>query len=434
MTGEGQGIEAKGRGQGVGEEVDGLSFLSHPLSFKGASRRVSQVFKEMKASLLGVFFMTLGVVISVVAITVIASLGEGTRIKITEILREVNFGSNAFLVFAGGGKFFGPAETRKDTLTMGDVEAMARFDFVHGVSPGQFAFFPVSYGGEVHRTRVNGVLPQWAPLANWRVVEGRFITWRDERRRAKVAVLGWKTARDLFGGEDPLGKFVKVSGVLFRVVGVLERKGAVGRHQLDTRVVIPLSTCQRRILNRDWLDVVKVVLVPGVDVHEARAKVAELLRKRHRIRPPHPDDFRIITPEQIIAFLTKASQTLTLMLLLIGAIALVVSGIVITNIMLAVITERQSIIGLRRALGATKGDIMFHYSFFSLLVSLVGGILGLAMGLVLASLISRFSPIPARAPWYLLVAAPLFALFIGGIFGIHPARRAAALHPVEVLK
>jgi len=122
------------------------------------------------------------------------------------------------------------------------------------------------------------------------------------------------------------------------------------------------------------------------------------------------------------------------MLLLIGAIALVVSGIVITNIMLAVITERQSIIGLRRALGATKRDIMLHYSLFSLLVSLVGGLLGLGIGLVLAKLISRFSPIPARAPWYLLMAAPLFALFIGGVFGIHPARRAAALHPVEVLK
>jgi len=408
----------------MGKESHGFLFL--PL--------ISQVFKEMRASVLGVFFMTLGVVISVVAITVIASLGEGTRIKITEVLREVNFGSNAFMIFAGGGKFFGPAETRKDTLTMEDVDAIARFDFVQGVSPGQFTRLTASCGGKAQRTRLNGVLPQWAPLANWKVVEGRFITWEDMKRKAKVAVLGWKTARDLFGDKDPLGRFVKISGVLFRVVGVLERKGAVGRHQLDARVVIPLSTCQRRVLNRDWLDMVKVVLVPGTDVHEARRKVAELLRERHKIYPPHPDDFRIITPEQIIAFLTKASQTLTLMLLLIGAIALVVSGIVITNIMLAVITERQSIIGLRRALGATKRDIMLHYSLFSLLVSLVGGLLGLGIGLVLAKLISRFSPIPARAPWYLLMAAPLFALFIGGVFGIHPARRAAALHPVEVLK
>ena len=393
-----------------------------------------EVLKEMKASVLGVFFMTLGVVISVVAITVIASLGEGTRIKITEILQQLNFGSNAFLIFAGGGKFFGPAETRRDTLTMDDAAAIARFDFVEGVSPDQFAFLTVSYRGEAHKTRVNGVMPQWSPLANWRVVEGRFITWDDIKTRAKVAVLGWKTARDLFGGQDPLGKYIKVAGVFFKVVGVLERKGAVGRHQLDTRVVIPLTTCQRRVLNRDWLDAMKVVLVPGVDVHRARAEVARLLRRRHKIRPPKPDDFRIITPEQIIAFLTKASQTLTLMLLLIGAIALVVSGIVITNIMLAVITERQAIIGLRRALGATRRDIVIHYSLFSLMVSLLGGLVGLALGLALASLIARFSPIPARAPWYLLVAAPLFALFIGGVFGIHPARKAAALNPVEVLK
>ena len=393
-----------------------------------------QVTKEMRASKMGALFMTLGVVISVLSITLIASLGEGTRIQITEILQQLNFGSNAFLVLAGGGKFFGPAETRKDTLTRDDVDTIARFDFVKDVSPGQFAFLPVSHKGRVYRTRINGVLPKWAPLANWSVVEGRFITSDDVMRRAKVAVLGWKTAHDLFDGETPLGKYIRVSGVFFRVVGVLERKGVVGRHQLDTRVVIPLSTSRRRLLNRDWLDIAKVVLVPGVKVKSARARVAQFLRRRHKIVPPKPDDFRIITPEQIIAFLTKASHTLTLMLLLIGAIAMVVSGIVITNIMLAVITERRHIIGVRRALGATQQDIMFHYTVFSLLVSFLGGLLGLVLGMVLASLVSRFSPLPAKAPWYLLLAAPLFAIFVGGLFGLHPARRAAQLSPVEALK
>lgn len=393
-----------------------------------------RVLKEMNASRVGVFFMTLGMMISVLAITLIASLGEGTRIQITEILQQINFGSNAFLILAGGGKFFGPSETRRDTLTMDDIDAILRFDFVEDVSPGQFTFFPVSYRGKVYRTRINGVMPKWTLVDNWKVTEGRFITPRDMKREAKVAVLGCKTANDLFGKGDPLGKYIKVSGIFFRVVGVLECKGAVGRHQLDTRVMIPLTTSQKRLLNRDWLDFAKVVLVPGVDVKKARAMVAQLLRKRHRIVPPEPDDFRIITPEQIIAFLTKASHTLTLMLLLIGAIAMVVSGIVITNIMLAVITERRHIIGVRRALGATKSDILLHYAVFSLLVSFLGGMLGLILGVALASLVSRFSPLPAKAPWYLLVAAPLFALFVGGVFGLHPARRAARLSPVEALK
>ncbi len=393
-----------------------------------------QVLKEMKASWVGVFFMTLGVVISVLAITLIASLGEGTRVQITEILQQLNFGSNAFLVLAGGGKFFGPSETRKDTLTMEDVETIARFDFVHGVSPDQFAFLFVSYKGKAYRTRINGVLPRWAPLANWEVAEGRFIIPKDMEKRSRVAVLGWKTARELFGSQDPLGRYIKVEGVFFRVVGVLEKKGAVGRHQLDERVIVPLSTSQDRLLNRDWLNAVKVVLVPGVRVKRARALVAQLLRKRHRIVPPKPDDFRIITPEQIIAFLTKASHTLTLMLLLIGAIAMVVSGIVITNIMLAVITERRHIIGVRRALGATQKDVLLHYAVFSLLVSLLGGVLGLIFGVALASVVSSFSSLPAKAPWYLLLAAPLFALFVGGVFGLHPARRAAQLSPVEALR
>lgn len=398
------------------------------------ARLGGEVLKEMRASKVGVFFMTLGVIISVVAITVVASLGEGTRIKITEILQQLNFGSNAFLIFAGGGKFFGPAETRKDTLTMDDMRAIARFDFVQGVSPNQFTFQPVSYRGKVYRTRINGVMPQWSLLANWGVARGRFITQEDVKRKARVAVLGWKTAQDLLGGGDPLGKYIKILGTLFRVVGILEPKGAVGRHQLDTRVVIPLTTSQRRLLNRDWIDAAKVVLVSGVRVKEAREEVARLLRRRHNIAPPQPDDFRLITSEQIISFLTRASHTLTLMLLLIGAIALVVSGVVISNIMLAVITERQGIIGIRRALGATRRDILFHYSSFALGVSLMGGLLGLFVGLVLANLVSKVSPIPARAPWYLLVAAPLFAGVIGGVFGIHPARKAARVSPVEVLR
>jgi len=395
---------------------------------------LSQVLKEMNASRVGVFFMTLGVIISVLAITLIASLGEGTRVQITEILQQLNFGSNAFLILAGGGKFFGPSETRRDTLTMDDINTIARFDFVEDVSPGQFAFLPASYRGKVYRTRIRCVMPKWTLLVNWKVTEGRFITPRDMARKAKVAVLGCKTARDLFGKEDPLGKYIRVSGIFFRVVGVLECKGAVGRHQLDTRVMIPLTTSQKRLLNRDWLDFAKVVLVPDVDVKKARAMVAQLLRKRHRVVPPEPDDFRIITPEQIIAFLTKASHTLTLMLLLIGAIAIVVSGIVITNIMLAVITERRHIIGVRRSLGATQRDILLHYAVFSLLVSFFGGMLGLILGVALASMVSRFSPLPAKAPWYLLLAAPLFALFVGGVFGFHPARRAARLSPVEALK
>ncbi len=398
------------------------------------SQSIREVLKEMKASRLGVTFMSLGVIIAVLSITLITSLGEGTRIKITEILQQLNFGSNAFLLMAGGGKFFGPAQTRHDTLTMEDMDVISRYDFVVGVSPDQFAFRPVSYGGKVYKTRINGVMPQWAPLAHWEVAKGRFLTHQDIVSRAKVAVLGWKTAKDLFGDTDPLGKYIKVSGILFKVVGVLESKGSVGRHPLDLRVVIPLTTSQQRLLNRDWIDIAKIVISPDRDVHQAQRLISELLRKRHHIVPPKPDDFRIITSEEIIAFLTKATRTLTLMLLLIGAISMVVSGIIITNIMLAVITQRRRIIGIRRALGATQREIVLHYALFSLSVSFLGGIIGLVLGIVLAKVAANFTPIPARAPWYLLVAAPLFALAIGGIFGIHPARKAGSLSPVESLR
>jgi len=398
------------------------------------SQGIREVFKEMRASRLGVTFMSLGVVIAVLSITLITSLGEGTRIKITEILQQLNFGSNAFLLMAGGGKFFGPAQTRHDTLTLDDMKVISRYDFVVGVSPDQFAFRPVSYGGKGYKTRINGVMPQWAPLAHWKVVRGRFITNHDVISRSKVAVLGWKTARDLFGDTDPLGRYIKVSGVLFRVIGVLESKGSVGRHPLDLRVVIPLTTSQRRLLNRDWIDIAKIVISPDRDVHQAQHLISELLRKRHHIIPPKPDDFRIITSEQIIAFLTKATHTITVMLLLIGAISMVVSGIIITNIMLAVITQRRRIIGIRRALGATRREIVLHYALFSLSVSLLGGIVGLVLGIALAKVAADLSPIPARVPWYLLIAAPLFALAIGGIFGIHPARKAGSMSPVESLR
>ncbi len=403
---------------------------------EGLSRRRTQLlgeaWRELVSSKLNLFFMAFGLVVGVAAMTSIHSLGRGTQVAIIQILENLNFGSNAFLILAGGGKFFGPATTRRDTLTLEDMDVLKRLEFVVQISPVQVGMLQVSSPRNAEVTRVIGAYPIYQRINNWQVKEGRFITPWDLKHRAKVCVLGYETARRFFGGEA-LGKRLRVRGVYFQVVGVLEKKGVIGRYKLDERVIVPLTTSQKRIFNREWIDAAKILAVKGTDLREAKEVVARILRRRHHIGPGDVDDFRIITPDQIVAFLTRASRTLTALLLVISFITLVVSGVIIMNIMYAIVEEKKRIIALRMALGASPGDIMIHYLAITGGVALVGGVGGYLLGLLIVLVISHFSPISGVYDILFLFPSLLFALVTGLLFGLAPARRASKLPPAELL-
>ncbi len=394
---------------------------------------LKEAFKELLSSKLNIFFMAFGLIVGISAMSSIHFLGKGTEATIIEVLESLNFGSNSFLILAGGGKFFGPATTRQDTFKMDDIEYLRRLDFVVGISPVQFDMLQVSYGSNSRTTRVLGVFPIYARINNWGVSKGRFITDSDIKRKAKVCVIGYETANKILGGPF-LGKKIEIEGVKFEVVGILERKGVVGRYRLDDRVLVPFSTGRYRIFNRDWINAAKVLMVKGVNLKKAKEIVTKILRKRHNLRVDEENDFRIITPDQIVAFLTKASRTLTLMLLLISIITLIVSGVIIMNIMYAVVEEKKKIIALRMALGANSFDIMLHYLFISFFVAILGGTLGFLLGVGVSAFISSFSPVKAVYDWFFIIYCLFFASLTGFLFGVMPARRASKLMPAELLR
>ena len=403
----------------------------------GLSRRtlflLKEAFKELLSSKLNLFFMSFGLIVGIAAMTSIYSLGRGTEATIVKILKSLNFGSNSFLILAGGGKFFGPATTRRDTFTLEDVEVIKRLEFVKDVSPVQFKMLPVSSLSKTRVIRVLGVLPVYRTVNNWDVVEGRFITLDDLKRKSKICVIGYDTAKKLFGN-NALGKKLRINGIYFEVVGVLEKKGIIGRFRLDDRVLLPLTTTQYRVFNRRWIDAAKVLMFEGTDMKKAREVVANILRKRHHIGPTEVDDFRIITPDQIVEFLTRATKALTVMLLIISLITLVVSGIIIMNIMYAVVEEKSKIIALRMAVGASAKDIVIHYLSIVGVVSLIGGVFGYLAGLFIVFVISAISPVSGVYSISFLFPALVFALVTGLIFGVAPARKAASIPPAELLR
>ncbi|BAT72166.1 ABC transport system permease [Thermosulfidibacter takaii ABI70S6] len=403
------------------------------VSFSRFRSVLKESYKELFSSKLNLFFMMFGLVVGIAAMNAIYGLGKGAEVTIVHILENLNFGANSFLVLAGGGKFFGPAATRRDRFKLSDVEAMKRLEFVEAVSPVMIGMFKVASSKDAVTTRVIGAFPIYSVVDNWNVALGRFITDRDTKEKSKVCVLGQETAEKLLGS-DPLGKKIRINGVSFEVVGVLEKKGVIGRYRLDDRVIVPFTTAKRRIFNKDWIDAAKVVLRKGTDLYQAKEVVEQLLRKRHRLLPNEVNDFRIITPDQIVEFLTKATRTITALLLVISVITLVVSGVIIMNIMYAVVEEKKKIIALRKAYGATDLDILLHYTGISGGVSFLGGIVGYLVGCIIIYLVSKFSPIEGVYSLLFLLVGVAFSVLTGVLFGVFPARAAAKLPPADLLR
>jgi putative ABC transport system permease protein len=405
---------------------------------------IAQSFLEALESLSGNKLRSgltvLGIVIGVAAVIAMLAVGTGAEESITGSISGI--GTNLLFVFRGD---MGDNIRNPKPLTLGDAEAL-RDQFaapsVEAVAPALQGNGTVSFGGEQTTPQILGVTPDYFQVRNYTVTEGQYINEEHILGRASVVLLGPEVAENLFGHSDGVtGETVRIEGQPFRVLGVLESKGGGSFGSQDNVVIVPFSTAQTRLIRRstsDRVDVIFVQAVSGDVVTQASEEIASILRTRHRT-PVGADDFTIFTQQDLLATFESITGILTIFLGGIAGISLLVGGIGIMNIMLVSVTERTREIGLRKALGARKRDILTQFLTESSLLSLIGGVIGIMFGWLISFIVGRiaeasdtaFTPIVGIDA---ILLATIFSAAVGLFFGIYPASRAANLEPVEALR
>ncbi len=381
----------------------------------------------------------IGIVIGVAAVIAIVSIGRGAQNSITGSIQGI--GTNLLFVFRGGSE-----EVRNpQPITLGDAQAISdpfQAPSVIGVAPILMGNGKVTVGGASTSTEIEGVTPEYSPVRNIQVSEGEFISEEHILGQASVVLLGTEVGDNLFGRTQGLvGETVRVEGQPFRVIGVLESKGGSGFGNQDDRVLIPFTTAQARLIrrsNRDQVDLLTVQAINARSVALAREEIAQILRTRHRTAIAE-DDFTILTQQDFLNTAETITGVLTLFLGGIAAISLLVGGIGIMNIMLVSVTERTREIGLRKALGARRLDIMVQFLTESSLLSMLGGVIGIGLGAAISFAVARIAeaqgtPLQPAIGLDTVLLATLFSTAVGLFFGIYPANRAASLQPVEALR
>ncbi len=382
----------------------------------------------------------LGIVIGVAAVIAMVSIGRGAQNTITGSIQGI--GTNLIFVLRGGTS---DDVRNPQPLTLGDAEAMAdpfQAPSVVGVAPELRGQVKVTFGGQSATTSIEGVTPDYASVRNTSVTEGQFISEEQILGRSSVVLLGQDVADKLFGRKQGLvGETVRIEGQPFRVSGVLTSKGGSGFSNEDDRVIVPLSTAQTRLLrraNRDQVDMIQVEAASASSVTQAQAEISQILRTRHRTAIG-ADDFTILTQQDFLSTASTITNVLTIFLGGIAAISLLVGGIGIMNIMLVSVTERTREIGLRKALGARRMDILIQFLTESAVLSMLGGIIGIALGYLISYGVGRIAaanntPITPAIGIDTILIATLFSTAVGLFFGLYPANRAAGLQPVEALR
>jgi len=381
----------------------------------------------------------LGIVIGVAAVIAMLGVGNGAQASITGSINDI--GTNILFVFSGNEE----ADVRNPRpLTLKDSEALAdpfAAPSVQAVAPVIQGQHEISGGGEKTVVQVNGVVPIHAQVRNELLVEGEFITEAHLLGRASVAIIGQDTADAIFGRKTGVtGETIRIDGQPFRIIGVLESKGGGMMGSQDNRVLVPLTTAQTRLNggSSDSVDIIYVQAVSAEVVPSAAEEVSQILRTRHR-NEVGVDDFTVFTQQDFLTTAESITGVFTIFLGGIAAISLLVGGIGIMNIMLVSVVERTREIGLRKALGARKSDILTQFLAESSLLSGLGGIIGIILGWLLAVGIEQVSivldsPFKTAISLDSILLATLFSAAIGLFFGIYPANRAASLEPVEALR
>lgn len=401
-----------------------------------AKRTVQVAFRMLKGNPLRSFLMMLGVMIGIAALTVIVSLGEGSKRQVMERMKSM--GADASLmVRPGAGVQRGMSPYNITTITLEDAKAIeGEIGNAKNVAPVMVrGGASVKYSAQQSSPTVFGVTPIWRVVRTFDVERGEFIEEEDLSSAARVCLLGRQVVKDLFGDEEPLGQSVMINNVAFQVKGVLESKGAsMGGGNIDNRILIPLTTFSRRLFNQNHLGQILIQLSDVSAMYETAEQVRALLRERHQLAATAPDDFSIRIPEEALKSATEVSSTMTILLSLVAGVSLIAGGVVVMNIMLTSVTERKREIGLRKAVGARRRDILAQFLTEAIVVTVTGGLIGIAVGYGSAEAVAWFAETPAAVSWVVFALGFGFSALVGIVSGVHPARKAASLDPIEALR
>lgn len=381
------------------------------------------------------FLTTLGIIIGVGAVIAMISIGQGAKNEVEE--RFNSMGTNLLFVRPGSMSYRGRHGGIGTFQTLKEEDAKAireRCDAVKYVSPNVSTRAQTVYMNKNWNTSIQGVGAHFPEIRNWKVEEGTFFDENMVKVGAKVCVLGSEVNENLFEGEDPVGKIIRIRKIPFRVIGVLEEKGESGWFNRDDMIAIPYTTAMKRLLGIDYIHSIDVSAVSMAATIEAMGQIQELLRIRHRIAPGAEDDFHVRNWSEIAESAAESTRVLTILLAGIASVSLLVGGIGIMNIMLVSVTERIREIGIRMSVGAREKDILLQFLTEAVVLSVLGGILGIGVGIASSRLISHF------AGWQTLVSVGAIALAfffsgsVGVFFGFYPARKASKLDPIEALR
>lgn len=373
----------------------------------------------------------LGIIIGVAAVIALVSIGNGVKQDIQNSISSL--GSNLLMVMPGAPRTPGvrPSAGSMKSLKVSDYEAISKLDGVKAASPMTNGSYVVIYQNKNWTTSVSGVSYNYLDVNNWSMKSGRFLSEKNVQNRERVAVVGKTVVKNLFGDEDPVGAEIRVKNIPFRIIGVLNSKGsgAMGNDQ-DDMVVIPYTTAMERVEGVDYLRMIYVVGKDENGIDRLQSDIENLLRVRHGIKDTNLDDFNIQNMNSIMETMEETTGTLTLFLGAVAAISLVVGGIGIMNIMLVSVTERTREIGVRKALGATYSVIVTQFLIEAVVISLMGGIIGIILGIGSSKLIGMASGMSTVISVPTIVMSFAFSMAIGLIFGIYPARKAAKLNQI----
>jgi len=405
---------------------------------------IKVALRSMVANKLRSGLTMLGIIIGVAAVVSLMGIGRGAQRAIDSQISSM--GTNLLFVSAGAASSEGvrQAAGTAQTLTYEDAQALMdpqQAPAVLAVAPETRSFGQAVYLGNNVNTQIIGVTPDYEQVRNFAVQEGEFITQQELTARSSVAILGANVSSSLFAGDDPVGQTMRINNVPFRVVGVLQSKGGGGFGNQDDVIVVPLTTALSRLQRErsqggNRVSQISVQVASPSQMNEAIQQISTILRQRHHIR--YEDDFTVRSQQDLLQTASQVTGLLTLFLGGIAGISLVVGGIGIMNIMLVSVTERTREIGIRKAVGARRRDILLQFLVEAAVISVLGGIIGNLFGAGVAALIGR---IPTGGLQLKSVVTPdsillatLFSVAIGLFFGIYPATRAAGLNPIEALR
>ncbi len=380
----------------------------------------------------------LGIIIGVSAVIAMVSIGQGASASVQAQIDSI--GTNLLFVSAGsqnvGGVRSGTGDTGNNVLTVDDLEAIKReVPSVSMVTPSVNTRAQLIAGNMNWNTSLQGVSEQYPDIRKWSIQSGAFFTDSDVRTAARVIVIGQTLADTLYAGGDPVGQTIRVSNLPFRVVGVMAGKGQdpQGRDQ-DDIAFAPYTTVQKKVLGRDRVQIAYVSAISQDATYTAQSQITELLRQRHKLTASEPDDFTVRNMTDVAEAANETSRTMTILLACIAGVSLLVGGIGIMNIMLVSVTERTREIGIRMAIGARSSAVRSQFLIESIVLSLTGGTMGIILGVGLSLAIPAMLGWPTLVSMMAIVGSVIFSAAVGIFFGYYPARKAAALDPIDALR